>query len=217
MSTCTEDRFLHDVANHEMEVLRDKGLYRHIRFKRPDSGCMYFDLITWPGSLCYTGDMGTYVFRRVEDMFEFFRTDQRDWNYNKSGGLSINPSYWSEKLIAVDGNRQKGSATEFDADRFRAVINEYRVQWIRDCRDRGTHKNDRRALWDQVQTDVLDYLDEDPQSAMTAAYRFSEIVGNLNFQFHDIWDHNFERFTFHFIWCCYALAWGVKKYDEARK
>src|SRR5690348_13144744 len=96
-----EQWFLKDVSTHEMIVIRDDGANRHIRFKRPGTSCMYFDLITWPGYLCYTGDMGTYVFSRLEDMFEFFRTD-RDYNKRKGRELSINPKYWGEKLQAVD-------------------------------------------------------------------------------------------------------------------
>ena len=71
---CTEARFLGDVDWHVMTVLRDDGVHRHIRLKRPDSGSYWFDLITWPGTLCIDGDCGTYVFRRLEDMFQFFRT-----------------------------------------------------------------------------------------------------------------------------------------------
>lgn len=56
-------------------MLHEDGIYRHIRFRQPGTMCMHFDLITWPGYLCYTGDMGTYVFTRLADMFEFFRTD----------------------------------------------------------------------------------------------------------------------------------------------
>lgn len=74
MRDITEETFLADVAAHQIHVLRDDGVHRHIRFKRPGTYCMQFDLITWPGYLCYTGDMGTYVFNRLEDMFEFFRT-----------------------------------------------------------------------------------------------------------------------------------------------
>ena len=74
--TCTEQSFLKDVAEHQMTVLRDDGVNRHVQFRRPGTICMGFELITWPGYLCYTGDMGTYVFRRLEDMFEFFRTDR---------------------------------------------------------------------------------------------------------------------------------------------
>lgn len=35
MSECTEERFLKDVAQHEMTVLRDDGVSRHLRFQNP--------------------------------------------------------------------------------------------------------------------------------------------------------------------------------------
>lgn len=63
MSNPTELSFLHDVREHRLIVLNDDKLNRHIRFSRPGTRCMQFDLITWPGYLCYTGDMGTYVRR----------------------------------------------------------------------------------------------------------------------------------------------------------
>lgn len=89
----SHESFMRDVATHEMTVFRDDGLYRHIRFRRPNTMRTHFDLITYPGYLCYSGDMGTYVFSRLDDMFEFFRTDR-----------DINPGYWSEKLQAVDNH-----------------------------------------------------------------------------------------------------------------
>jgi hypothetical protein len=207
----TEKSFLKDVSEHQMHVLMDNGVYRHIRFKRPGTGCFHFDLITYPGYLVYSGDMGCYVFARTEDMFEFFRMNKNDWNYNREGGLSINLGYWSEKLQAVAGGRHKGSATEMDDDRVKAVINEYRVRWMRDYRDSLT-KDQRRELWDAVENDVL-YQDGGDEM-LRAAYQFSERIGKRCFQFDDLFEHNFERFTYHFIWCCYALAWGVAMYDS---
>ena len=32
----------------------------------------------------------------------------------------------------------------------------------------------------------------------------------------DFFDGSMTRFTFHFLWCCYALAWGINKYDDHR-
>ncbi len=209
----TEAMFLKDVAEHQMHVLMDSGIYRHIRFKRPGTGCMHFDLITYPGHLVYSGDMGCYVFARLEDMFQFFRMDKNDWNYNRNGGLSINLGYWSEKLRAVDGGRLKAGATELDEDRVKAVINEYRVRWIRDCRHQLT-KDQRRELWEAVDDRVLS--SGEPEETLRAAYDFSECIGGRSFQFDDLWDHNFERFTYHFVWCCYALAWGIQQYDNAK-
>ena len=83
------ETFERDIGKHEMQIIRDDGVFRHVRFKRPDTICMYFDLITWPGCLCYTGDMGTYVFQRLEDMFVFFR---RYPDYEQ-GNMSM--GYWA--------------------------------------------------------------------------------------------------------------------------
>ena len=64
--SCTEERFLKDAAAHQMEVLRDDGVNRHLRFKNPESSAYWFEIITWPGTLCIDGDMGTFVFRRLQ-------------------------------------------------------------------------------------------------------------------------------------------------------
>ncbi|MEN5374297.1 hypothetical protein [Stenotrophomonas hibiscicola] len=42
-------RFEKDTAEHQMEVLLDNGVYRHLRFKRPGSYAFSFDVVTWPG------------------------------------------------------------------------------------------------------------------------------------------------------------------------
>lgn len=89
---CSIERFSKDTATHEMTVLRDDGVYRHLRFKGPGSSAYCFDLVTWTGHLAITGDMGANMFCRLDDMFEFFRTDRLH------GGHTINPGYWSEKL-----------------------------------------------------------------------------------------------------------------------
>ncbi|WP_417070762.1 hypothetical protein [Niveibacterium terrae] len=199
-----------------MEVLRDDGLYRHIRFREPGTMCMHFDLVTWPGYLAYSGDMGCYVFSRLADMFEFFRTDR---SYN-SGRLGINLGYWSEKLVAVDGNRDRASAKEFCEEKFRSVICEYRLNWIREAARSGIlDKEARRELWESVEDEVLCRIGDNNDAAMTAANEFSWSAGykRRSWFFEDLWDHSFTEFTHSFVWCCYALAWGIKTYDEAKE
>jgi hypothetical protein len=201
-----------------MQLIRDDkdgSLFRHIRFKKPGSMSMHFDLITWPGHLCYTGDMGTYVFRRLDDMLEFFRSGR------KEGPLHIDLGYWSEKLIAVDGGRNKGSATEFSMDRFKRVINEYRIGWIRDAKTYGRlTKEERRQLWEAVDEAVLYNFDEGEHAVYARANDFSWSKGHRlpgndpTYSFDDLWDHRFTDYTYHFTWCCYALAWGIRQYDK---
>lgn len=226
MTDPTSEQFLNDVKDHKLSIIRDDGVYRHIRLAEPGTSCMHFDLITWPGYLCYTGDMGTYVFTRTQDMFCFFRGD---------GKLRINLGYWSEKLVAVDGRSKGGSAKEFSEEKFRAVINQYRVDWIRshsegrqslqgDRRDLLT-KDERRELWESVEDRVFGALDDyGEHGASMAAYEFSYIprrpgqqVPRRSWQFTDLFEHDFTEYTFHFVWCCYALAWGIQQYDAMKE
>lgn len=98
----TEESFLKDVAGHQMTVVSENGVHRHVRFKKPSTGNMHFDLITWPGYLAYSGDM---------------------------------------------------AAQEFES--------------------------------------------------------------SDGFRFTDFWEVDSTEYTFRFIWCCYALAWGIRQYDAA--
>lgn len=211
----SEKEFLKDVAQHEMIVLRDDGLYRHLRFKRPDTGCMHFDIVTYPGYLVYSGDMGCYVFSRLEDMFQFFRTDREYMHLRDGQTLTINPGYWSEKLQAVDGSRHHASATEFDEESFtRAVMGDL-VSWIRDHRD-STSREGRRSLWDAVCSEVIGAEnDGDGYRKQAAAHDFHHQIGRLHFSFQDFGEHNVRRYTQRFLWCCRAIAWGIQKYDLA--
>ncbi len=206
---CTEDQFLQDAGSHAMTVIRDDGIHRHLEFRKPrPAGSEYwFQLITYPGELVITGDMGTYVFRRLEDMFEFFRTD-RAYAERRDQKLGINLRYWAEKLQAMPRDGVK----EFDEERFDAVIYERLVEWIREHRYQ-TNKEERRELWERVHADVWSADGQDRKGI--AAYDFHhEVNSRLEFSFDDFWETNVERYTFHFIWCCYAIAWGIKTYDE---
>lgn len=202
---CTEDIFLKDVERHTMIVLRDDGVNRHIRFKRPDSSAYWFDLITWPGTLCIDGDCGTYVFRRLEDMFKFFRTD-RDYALRNGKALGINLGYWSEKLVST----AKRGVTEFSEDRFREAVKDEFDQWVE---SQEPSKADKASLWEQIEDDVLSYIDDGEHDAIRSAMEFSN--ESLGFEMADFYEHDCREYTFHFIWCCYAIAWGVKTYDEA--
>lgn len=197
-----EQWFLRDVAHHQMTVLRDDGVYRHVRFSVPGSPHMRFDLITWPWHLCYTGDMGTYVFVRLEDMFEFFRTRPSD-----TGGLHINPGYWAEKCCAADRDGIK----EYSADRFRAVIADQIEEWGTE-HEWGEMPEELREEID----DVLSSADEGEYAAREAVRDFSyddDVYGK--FEFSDFWETSLSEYTFRFIWCCYALSWGIRTYDAA--
>lgn len=193
---CTEQRFLIDVAQHEMTIICDNGVNRHVHFKREGTRCYQFDLITWPGYLCYTGDMGTYVFTRLSDMFDFFRTGINDFMLNKDG-LSINPGYWGEKLEAVD---KHDGFKKFSLDLFRENVREHL---------KG--ESHSKQLWEEIESSLLDVYFGNGHEAYQAVYEFNY----EGFQFSDF-EYTSEEYSFRFIWCCYALAWGIQKYDEKK-
>lgn len=192
MGTCTRERFLKDVHGHQMTVLHAADNIRHIRFKKPGDSSYWFDLITWPGALCIDGDMGTYVFKRTEDMFEFFR--------RKDGG--INEGYWAEKVVAQCKN---DGIEEFDQAAFiRHVVEHYRDYW-RGRDEWAAQLEGFRELREQV-------LEADGEHAMFAALSEFE---HQDFRFQDFWEWSPKRYTSRFIWNLYAIAWGIKQFDTA--
>ncbi|TFW15916.1 hypothetical protein [Duganella callida] len=200
---CTEARFLRDVDDHKMIVIRDEGANRHVRFKQPNSSNMYFDLITWPGYLCYTGDMGTYVFQRTEDMFAFFRTDRL---HQRPGDarLAVNRSYWGEKLEAIGKN---DGYREFSSDKFKQQV----MQYVERC---GLTGKLGHGLREELESEVLAHADDGADEAYRAVRDF---VWDGRAVFNDFWEVDCEEYTFRFLWCCYALAWGIEQYDKVKQ
>lgn len=201
MSPPTVESFLGDVALHEVTILHEDGLYRHIRFARPGTYCMHFDIVTWPGYLAYSGDMGDYVFSRVPDMLAFFRKDRPD------GALNINLPYWSEKVQAQD---KSDGLKEYSPQIFRDRIKELTEEWIT---ERELDDTDAAEMRQEVEDEVIsrgqDYETLAYQSAMVFEYCGKHV-------FTDFQEVNLREYTYRFIWCCYALVWGIQQYDAAK-
>jgi hypothetical protein len=192
-----EEQFLREVEGHTMTIFKDDGIYRHIRFSKNGSSVMQFDLITWQGYLCYTGDMGTYVFRRLHDMFTFFRNDGRN-----PIGLYINRAYWHEKLEATDRN---DGSKEFSIEKFRTTIKEYV-----DDRDTDYGENGYAQLVEAVKEQLLDNDFQFESEARQAVEDFEF----EDFEFSDFWEHDLQDYTHRYTWCCYAIVWGIQQYDK---
>lgn len=194
----TEESFLKDVANHELTVLHEDGVYRHLRFRSPKSWAYGFDVTTWPGYLCYTGDMGCYVFRRLEDMLEFFRDSRSDARLP----LRIDPWYWGQKAEAVC---RSDGLKEYSPELFKGAVNRWLYEAFEDEED-GVPLSLREA----VEREVLSAADDGEHEAIRAAMDFE----HDGFRFEDFYEVNVKEYTSRFLWCCYALTWAVKKYDE---
>ena len=192
-SACSFEQFMKDIAGHSMEVLLDNGIYRHLDFSNNGSFNQRFQITTWPGYLCISGDMGCYVFSRVEDMFTFFRGEPG----------RINPPYWSEKLQSDSKYR---TCMEYSPERFRETVQDYFNSWIEEEEPTDPEK---ARLWKQIEDDVLTADNE-----YEAFNRASEFHWQNELFFYDFFEHNLKDYTGQFIWCLYAIVDAIHQYDN---
>jgi len=201
----TQESFLRDVKDHELIIIKDSGIDRHIRLKAHDSMCAYFDLITWKGHLCYTGDMGSYLFSRTEDMFKFFRSDKENEipNFN----------YWAEKVLASDKN---SGIKEYSQEVFEQYIKEWRLDHVREMFSSNTgDKQLRRKFWETVQSEILNKEYEQEYSAR-------QLIEDWNYyhkedQYGDFWETDLMDWTYRYKWACWAIQWAIREYDKKKE
>lgn len=219
-------RFRSETADHQMTVLHDAGLYRHVRFANPGSSFYWFDLITWPGNLAIKGDMGAYMFSREQDMFRFFRG---------TAAGQINHDYWAEKL---PGGRD--SAREYDEDVLRAQLAEPLAEHEREYPQLVARYQERKATFDatphkerypyshrgmrepiepktidEVREMIADYDDRGELGYESGARELLADLENADV-LADTGEWNLRQYTVFYLWSCHAIRWGISQYDAAK-
>lgn len=207
MSQPTKEEFLKHVKNHKMKIINDSDVCRHILFRQPNDSDRYFQITTWPNHLCISGDMGTYVFSRIQDMFNFFKGD-------------INPGYWGEKLQSGAGSN-KDAIFEYSSDKAEQFIKDIVREKLpnidekiqndiaeRICGEVGVHEyNFESIIYDNLsdyEFDGDDHYDEDLEGI------------KLTIDFDDLCEARFKKVTYHYIWCLYAIVWGIEQYRKLK-
>ncbi|GLW32247.1 hypothetical protein [Actinoplanes regularis] len=201
-----------DFAKHRMIVRLDQGLHRHLVFEaREHSWNDRFELITVPGSLTITGDRGSHTFRRLTDMFQFFRRNGNTY--------SINPGYWAEKL--ANGRRSVQVYSEDllwcrIQEGLREAAEEYRHE-LMEWRRAGQRPDNQPFLPEKLRRArqrVQDarYWDEvhDESSARNLLCELEDL-----YVFSDTWEWNLSDWDYHFLHNLHAIAWGIGQYDRA--
>ncbi|HIH8281397.1 hypothetical protein [Escherichia coli] len=208
-------RFIGDTVGHVMRIHMDNGVYRHIEFSRPGTSCYRFDITTWPGYLCVSGDMGTWTFSRLYDMFDFF------------GGWSgdINLHYWSEKLEAGAGSSARDLlAQEYDHEAFCRSLKESLSAYLEESEEEQSEDED----WD----DEDDTPDSDKARVREAVRELCRCEFNNDWEAYQAvyevdwpddwsaWDIcdglTFKTYTHHFCWILHAIVWGITRYYNTR-
>ena len=70
-------------------------------------------------------------------------------------------------------------------------------------------------LWEAVEDVLADPSEE--SLCVPRIYEFHHRAGSESFEFMDFFDSSMTRFTFRFMWCCYALAWATNMYDKSKE
>lgn len=206
-------RMLSDTAMHKMTVHMDNGVYRHLQFSTPGTNCYRYDLVTWPGYLSVTGDMGTWTFSRLHDMFEFF-----------GGELGINTGYWAEKLEAGAGGRgSREICMEYDHDAFCSGLKAWMNGYLGVDEDTDLEPDED---WDD-EDDVLDSDEARIREIVLALTRGEFSHEHEAYQaLYDAdwparvcaWDIlegiNCMEYTHHFRWVLYAITKGIGTYQR---
>lgn len=188
------ERFGRDTANHQMTILHDDGLYRHLAFQQPGRGTYWFELVTAPGSLTFSGDGDSFTFRRDRDMFGFFR--------GSAYRGQPNMDYWAEKLTS--GGRENG-VMRYDSWLMEKLVREHVAE---DIRDEMTPLG--------VGVAVRDMFKWAPVDDERATRETLESFEHKGYRFHDVWEWNFRDYHWWFVWACYAIVWGISEYDRVK-
>ena len=174
-------KYLSD-RDYKMHVLHDEGVFRTLEFKHNNGSDGHFVITTWPGHLCISGDMGTFVFSRIQDMIHFF------------SGAPVNPGYWAEKVQSED-TRTSG-VKSFCLGSFNEQMAEERKQFLID----GASQNE---VDDAFST--LEFV-EDEYSAVSFFRDFNLEGFELD------WEVSYDRGNFHYFFACYAINYACNLY-----
>jgi len=204
--TSPKENFLRGVRDHALTVVLDTPTHKHLTFKKPETTDMHYHLVTWPGYLAFSGDMGCFVFQRIPDMFSFFRDNYEDWG--------INPGYWAEKLQAED--TRTGGAYEFNADLCDQILDRYLDEFLEGL-DTGNCIRDQEKAED-AKNAVEDFKADREDSEWDCVSRLNnwdaDAAGGMDID--DWWDSNTKSYTHHYLWCCHAIVWSIRQYDALK-
>lgn len=200
MDNDVKNRFIRAVKNHRMTIEQDDGVFRCVHFGKPSSGAYSFRLVTWPGHLSISGDLDDFTFRRLHDMFDFFRFAGPE--YDRSDGP--NYGYWAEKTQSVS---RHGGLSVFDEELYTAAIRHDFAQHIS-----GMKLSEARLARQDAEFYDLFFCSDDKREAIEKAMTWRCPVTNEH-PFQDFYEHRLDDWSFGFRFACHAIQWGIKQYD----
>lgn len=191
--------FTAETKDHQLTVLHDDGLYRHLRIAAPFTGIWSWELVTWPGHLAITGDIGSgYTFHADEDMVPWFLASR-----------TINPRYWAEKLP----ERQRRVVFEFDPELLRQAALKEIAEWRLADSDRDAAIAQLNTAWEDVWAeDENEYRGVIDRYVLEATTTTGDVLGGSEFRFPDAAEMDGEEFSRSYLLACNAIHFGLRLY-----
>ena len=201
-----KEKFIKDVKGHQLKIIKDDGVYRHLLFKRQNGSMYWTEIIASPNLLTINGDMGTWVFSRVDDMFEFFRNPELEINYH----------YWTEKLKAG-----RTSCEKFYMNLFYKNITKYIEDYFQD-----SIENINEDFYDDYLKDIVEAEDEiEVVSKIRDFYIYSddrilkdlpECYKQFNFDdFNEYWKLCYKA-DYQYVWSLFCIVKIIQEYDKIK-
>lgn len=208
----TINGFEKDIANHELEVIVDSGVNRILEFRNKNgSSNQFFIVMQARGRICFTGDVGEFVFTNHND-------DMLAWFHD-----NMSLSYIAEKC-------RTGGTRKFDEDSAKESIkmmvddfcNDHLYDYDESGCDDGDDDNFEVALarWQQgLYDEVIDELDfEGDEAFHRSAYDLSvKVNDSIKFEI-DVCDGiDCMEYTQRFKWCVAAMNKVAELYFDKNK
>lgn len=188
-----KERFFEDIKNHTIKIKHDSGIYRNIKFSNNGSAVMHFNLTTWPGYLCFSGDMGCFVFSREPDMINDF--------FKHRG--TPNLRYWAEKLQAVDSCSASqhfcNGCKDWSSSLFWSELKDYFDDYYED---------EAKSKMEEFKNESF-FNDSNPYEAHDAVREFDDRL--------DFWECDCREYTYTYQWACWAIMWGIEQYNKEQE
>jgi len=75
----------------------------------------------------------------------------------------------------------------------------------------------KEEVWNEIDSSVIFYSDEETHAYSAVNNFIHDLPDGERFEFIDFFDGGrTDTYTFHYIWCLYAIVWGIMKYNEAK-
>lgn len=192
------DNFIMDTASHTFTIIKDDGLYKHLRYATPGDSLYAMSIVTWPGYLSVSGDVGDYMFSHEVDMIGLFRR-------------TSSVKYWMEKCVSLD---KDAGLTTYDPREAVAFVIDY-VNELDDEKKLSIHDREK------IQSKLISLLTE----LMTSSSSSEALhhIMSFNYEFEDGSEFNFldsgleSNFTvpaYHFKYVLHGIAKVIALYDE---